>query len=340
MTLGTPFGRSLDSAGNRLAVALGISLVLHLSLFATWELRGHLVPARFLPRWLQALFTPRPKPELAARSAKSQATREVPLLFVEVDPAVATAEPPKDAPYYSSMSSRAANPDASVESNTPKIDGQQDKIVKTFDTLRPQPVPAPSPPVPEIKEPSSRPKFAEVQPKPKGSQALGDLAFAKPQAQVRAADEGAAEPKEAREAARLPPRTLTAAKMQKGIQAGEKVKMQGGVKRIGVASLDVKGTVFGVYDAALVAAVQERWDDLLEEKKFAGDRRGKVVLTFRLNSDGRVSDLKLLETNVGDLYALYCQLAITDPSPYEPWPTDMRRMVGATYRELRFTFYY
>ena len=339
MTSGTPYRRSWDWAADRLTVALGISLALHLSLFAALELRAHLVNARFLPRWLQALLAPSPKMELRANVPKPQLRREVPELFIEVDPATASAEPPKDAAYYSSMSSRAANPDSTTDSQTPKIDGQQEKIPKTFDTLRPRPVPPAAPPAPEVK-PTSAPEPASAEAKPKGGPAPGDLAFAKPRPQVGPDNSGEAERKEAREAVRPRPRTLAVAKMEKGIQAGEKMKMPGGVQRRGVASLDVKGSTFGVYDAALVAAVQERWDNLLEEAKFAGDRRGKVMLTFRLNYDGRVSDLRLLETEVGDLLALYCQKAIQDPSPYEPWPSDMRRMVGAAYRELRFTFYY
>jgi len=340
MVLGTPFSRSLDWVGNRLAVALGISLALHLSLFAALEFRGQLVNSRFLPRWLQALLSPSPKSDLLANQSKPQTKREVPVLFVEVDPATATADPPKDTPYYSSMSSRAANPDATIDSNTPRIDGTQDKIVKTFDTLRPQRVPVQAPPAPEVKAPSPQPDLVEAQPKPKGGQAPGDLAFAKPQPQVRGDNQSEGQPKEDREAARPRPRTLTAAKMEKGILAGERMKMAGGVKRKGEARLNVIGTAFGVYDYALVQAVQERWDNLLEEWKFAGDRRGKVVITFRLNFDGRVTDLKLLQTEVGDLLAVYCQKAIQDPSPYEPWPSDMRRMVGAPYRELKFTFYY
>ena len=321
-------------------MALGISLALHLGVFAAWESRARLAAVPFLPRWLHALLTPSPPSALAARQPEAQPQREPPLLFVEVDPAVATAEPPKDAVYYSSMSSQAANPEATLDANKPKIDGKQDKIVRTFDTLRPQPVPASAPPAPEIKAPPRQPNLAETQPQPEGGQVLGDLALAKPQLQAPKRADSDAKSAEPRSAAPPRPRTLAQARMQKGILAGEKVKMDGGVKRRGVASLDVKGTTFGVYDAAMVAAVQKRWDDLLEEARFAGDRRGKVELTFRLHYDGRVSDMKRMYSDVGDLWAVYCQKAIQDPSPYEPWPGDMRRMVGASYRELRFTFYY
>jgi hypothetical protein len=47
-----------------------------------------------------------------------------------------------------------------------------------------------------------------------------------------------------------------------------------------------------------------------------------------------------VENTVGELLGYVCQKAITDPSPFAPWPSDMRRMVGANFREIAFTFYY
>ena len=109
---------------------------------------------------------------------------------------------------------------------------------------------------------------------------------------------------------------------------------------IGPVMVDVKGTAFGAYDAAIVAAVQQRWYDLLDERKYASDGTGKVVLEFRLNHDGRISDMKTSETDMSALLTSLCQLAVLDPSPYARWPDDMRRLVGGNFREVRFTFYY
>jgi hypothetical protein len=96
----------------------------------------------------------------------------------------------------------------------------------------------------------------------------------------------------------------------------------------------------GSYDARFIAAVQKCWYALLEAQHFSMDRSGKVALDFRLNYDGRITDLRLAESTVGELYTALCQLAITKPSPYEKWPPEIRRLVGANYREVRFTFYY
>ncbi len=105
-------------------------------------------------------------------------------------------------------------------------------------------------------------------------------------------------------------------------------------------SLDAKSTPFGDYDSRFIAAVTQRWYDLLDSQKFAADRRGRVTLQFHLNYDGSISDIKVLNNEVGELLSYVCQEAITDPSPYAPWPSDMQRMVGANFREIVFTFYY
>lgn len=73
------------------------------------------------------------------------------LTFVDVDPAL-TTEPPKDAKFYSSVSTKAANPDTKVESNVPKIDGKQEQFAKVTEVARPLP-PAVPPPTPQPKAP-------------------------------------------------------------------------------------------------------------------------------------------------------------------------------------------
>ena len=56
--------------------------------------------------------------------------------------------------------------------------------------------------------------------------------------------------------------------------------------------------------------------------------------------DGRITDMKMSDNDVGDLLGLLCERAVLDPAPYAPWPSDMRRLIGHNYREVTFTFYY
>ena len=107
----------------------------------------------------------------------------------------------------------------------------------------------------------------------------------------------------------------------------------------GNVSFNVKATPFGAYDAKFIAAVQQRWYDLLESAHFT-QRSGKVVVEFRLMYDGRIVDMNVSGNDVGELLGLLCQRAILDPAPYDPWPGDMRRAIGQNYREVTFTFFY
>jgi outer membrane biosynthesis protein TonB len=235
---------------------------------------------------------------------------EAPLLFVEVTPEQSTPEPPKDPKFYSFANSQAANPDAQVDTGVPKIDGTQDKVPKTFDTLRPSAEPLPPTPPPEPEEPQTQPRDLTV----------GDSPPPKPPKQER-------------------PRTVAQAQIQQGIIAGPRMRQDGGVKRRGAVSLDTKATPFGLYDAEVIHAIQKRWYDLLEDST-AAPKSGKVVLDFRMHSDGHITDLKVVEQDVGEIRALFCRKAVSDPAPYKPWPSDMRRMIGKDYRDVKFTFFY
>jgi outer membrane biosynthesis protein TonB len=119
------------------------------------------------------------------------------------------------------------------------------------------------------------------------------------------------------------------------------MKQEGGVKRRQIhSSLDVTATAFGAYDMAIIAAVQNRWYDLLDNRNFAGDRSGKVTLRFRLHADGSVSEIAFVDSTVDLALGLLCQSAVKDPAPFAAWPGDMRRQIGAEYREVTFTFFY
>src|SRR5437660_4716944 len=108
---------------SRLAWAFVISLTLHLTAGG-----GYYAGKRFgwwqnvrWPAWLQSakLLTEVLKKK---EESKPPANQEIPLMFVDVNPAVAAVEPPKNAKYYSDKNSKAANPDTTLDTNVPKID--------------------------------------------------------------------------------------------------------------------------------------------------------------------------------------------------------------------------
>lgn len=302
-----------------LAWAFGLSLIVHLLSYGTYNLGKHF-------GWWQHFHTPtwlKSKAEVAAVQPQKKNELNLPdiapTVFIETTPRQTVAEPPKDAKFYSDKNTAAANPDADKETDTPKIDGSQTKIPKTEDTKRSNPNPMmlqPSLPQPELRPESKK-------------QTAGDLAFAKP-------NDGSEETVRSHPR----PRTLAEAMKQQSKIVGEKMKQDGGVRRrLDFSSVDAKATPFGAYDAAFIEAVQQRWYDLLDSRDFVQGRKGRVTLEFRLHYDGRVTDMTVVDTNVGDMLSLLCQKAVLDPAPFAAWPSDMRHSLGDS-RQLRFTFYY
>jgi hypothetical protein len=290
--------------------------------------------------------------------------REPPLMFVEVNPVAATAEPPKNPRFYSDRNSVAANPDPDQDTGTPKINGTQEHEIKTetvprsepfpLNPVRPQPVvaqpeppqrspepaPQPPPPLPVPQPPAPAP--AEAKPKP--AQPLGDLAMAKPGPDPRN-DNGRAEAAQPPQPAPPPkPRTIEEAMRRLADNnqlPGEAMRQPGGVgRRLEISSLDTKATLTGAYDWELVQAVKRHWYALLDERRYTSDERGKVAIKFRLHYDGKVTGVAISESTTSEVLAYLCVRAIEDPAPYRAWPKEMRLEISNGTRDVTFTFWY
>jgi len=310
--------------------ALIVSLLLHTLAYGGYRAakKYHWLENLRLPAWLQKVQQALVVVPSAKVNPPNQST-EPPLLFVEVNPAQAIAEPPKKSKYYSDKSSRAANPRADIETTIPKITGAQEQIVKTEDVPRTKSVPSPAAPPPTPPAPK---QVVQEQPKVEPLQPRGDLALAKPKTELQPSPTPPAKPDK--------PRTVAEALARKQVMPGEMMKLDGGVAKFDLASsLDVTATPFGAYDTAIIAAIQNRWYALIDAQRLTRGT-GKVTLQFRLHYDGRVTDMVQLENTVGELLSILCERAIRDPAPFAPWPSDMRRLVGANFREVKFTFFY
>ncbi len=321
---------------SRLAWAFIISLAVHLMLGGGYYSGKKAVSWIELhhPAWLEVLKK-LPLPQFVKKKEPPPANPlpEPPLMFVDVNPAVAIAEPPPDPKFESDKNSQAANPDADKDTGMPKIDGKQTDMVKAEDVPRQKeqphqlvPLPPPTPPVPET-PPAEKPKPA-VDP--------GDLTMGKPEP---------AKPKqEMAEAPKPRPRTIQEARMRQPEQLipGVQMKQEGGVRRRSIVpSFDVKSTLFGAYESTLVAAISQRWWDLLDERGYAADNRGKVIVRFDLHYDGSITGAKIYENSTGaEVLGYVCVKAIQDPAPYAPWPSDMRHEIAKGVLEVRFTFFY
>jgi hypothetical protein len=334
------FERRLETDKQRLAVALAISLALHGMIYAGWRVAPTVSAilkdaiARVLPKKFVEL---QPKPKLTPTPK-----HEVPMVFVEVDPALASKEPPKETKNYSTDNSLAANPKPK-DLDVPKIEGSQTHVLRTTDNPKPQPTPlqpAP-PPEPKVEPKPPEPKEPEVKPKPPPP--IGDLAMNKTplkalEPAIKTDDKA---PEKPIEKPRDKPRTLAEARARNPQLVGQKIQQEGGVtQRSHMEMVDARRSPFGNYDAVFISMVQNRWYHLLDNNKYMLDRRGKVSITFRLHYDGRITQLDTIENNVGEMLGLLCQKALLDPAPFPKWPKEMRQIVGTDYRDVRFTFYY
>jgi TonB family protein len=108
----------------------------------------------------------------------------------------------------------------------------------------------------------------------------------------------------------------------------------------GATNRVTKNSPFYKYDSTLVNAVTKKWYDLLDTKDFKLNKAGKVVIRFRLHPDGAVSDFQILENGTTASLGLAAELAVKNCSPFDPWPSDMVRMIGEDHREITFTFNY
>jgi len=112
---------------SRLAWAFALSLLLHLLIFGTYQAgkKMDLWQRLHWPTWLQS---PRMLTEILKQKeavALQPPPTQVPLMFVDVSPAQAVAEPPKNPKGYSDRNSVAANPEATKITDMPKIDGKR-----------------------------------------------------------------------------------------------------------------------------------------------------------------------------------------------------------------------
>jgi TonB family protein len=96
----------------------------------------------------------------------------------------------------------------------------------------------------------------------------------------------------------------------------------------------------GKYDGAMMKRIQDRWYDLLDEFKFNGERKGVVVVGFKLHPDGHVSDLVITKTTVDADLGKTALSAVEGAAPFEPWPQGMREKIKEGYREVTFRFNY
>ena len=99
-----------------------------------------------------------------------------------------------------------------------------------------------------------------------------------------------------------------------------------------------KDSLFREYDEKMSKRIEKRWLELTPLIQMRGV--GQVVVDFRLRYDGQVADVQVRPTRLLGFAVEICKQAILDCAPFDPWPAEMRRLIGETGREVTFTFNY
>ena len=338
----------------QIAIGFSLSVGIHLYALGMWALIDSGVlpsPRLFLewrtPKTLETAKLPdfqaktEPKPEDLAR-----------LVFVETDPSSGKIETPSKAKYYSSRSSRAANPDPDPlkSGDDPKLDGKEKRMIATENVIlqksntRSEEVKAeqeqqaaslPPPlktiaakPLPKEGITAEKPKTEELALRESKDIGLRPVKIDEARSEVKqveskqnAASVQPAKPSPRRLPARVAEQPDTSA------------------QRKGKVSLDVKGSLFGAYDERLQAEVARRWYAICEKYEY-GERTGTVEIYFKLHNDGRISELAILNNTAGEVLGQYCKKAIDDSAPFDPFPDELRALLAQPNRDINFVFYY
>jgi len=294
--------------GGRVMLALTISVFAHLLLFSAYTL------SREIPELRRLLWVAAQQKQVVPIQKQ-----EEPLEFVTVQ--TPATEAPKNAKYLSNKNTVAADDSQNHTSENPQLNGHQTDAPQTVTIIHPRFTKSQT-----DSEQQQQAKDTESSTAAKPAANSGDLTLGKPdQTQQEQPRPRTLKDAYAELAKRLPSMTM---------------KQDGGAARHAkVPAFDVKVTGFGDYDERFMEAVSQNWYNLLDSQKFALDRTGKVVLLFRLNYDGTISQMHFGENGVGDLLGYVCEKAVLDGAPYEAWTEDMRLKLG-NYADVQFTFDY
>jgi hypothetical protein len=122
------------------------------------------------------------------------------------------------------------------------------------------------------------------------------------------------------------------------IVMAESPKETNDAMRVRLPASAPRAPVFREYDAKMIGRIQKRWLELTPLIQMRG--AGQVVVDFQLTPDGHVTDVRVRPTRLLGFAVEICKQAITDCAPFDPWPAEMRRLIGETSREVTFTFNY
>ncbi len=119
---------------------------------------------------------------------------------------------------------------------------------------------------------------------------------------------------------------------------GPLMRSQGSASRRGAVAIDSTFSEFGEYEQQFYAAIQTGWYQEIEFFQPI-DTATRVQVRFTIHADGRVENVKAVQTTASEIATFICETAITKRSPFRPWTKEMVQVFGQQ-RTLNVVFHY
>jgi len=291
-----------------------------------------------------------------------------PLKFVEANPNAPDNTPDKTNNFAAQNQQVAQEkPTPDHKSDAPALKGDKDPNVTaivTGDLAKPSPA---SPPVPKSTEkPSEKPEKPEEAvarraqiPLPGIEKVQGDSVdgtgsnIAKPSPDAKPVPEAVDGAPDAKSDKGLPrslyysasidpahpqPRQSVPASIIKARHSPLKDN-EFGTDNIGAVAYNAKWSSYGEYLKKFIDSVQVQWERILYQSNIYPTPGSLVTVVFRMNSDGKISEIVKVEGAGGRAAQDACVSAITARDPYGAWSDEMIAALGKS-QEFTFTFSY
>lgn len=134
------------------------------------------------------------------------------------------------------------------------------------------------------------------------------------------------------------PRPRVRPRLAPELITGPLMRSKGSASRRGSIAIDATFSEFGEYEQQFYAAIQTGWYQEIEFFQPI-DTATRVRVQFTIYADGKVADVKAVQTTASEIATFICETAIAKRSPFRPWTKEMVLVFGQQ-RTLTVMFHY
>jgi hypothetical protein len=329
--------------GRKLGFAILVSLILHLAIGFSLAAFGN-VTAPVLP--------PDETPsELTFMDLSTPPVEKNPQ-FVDVDKSKESAEKPKDQTFESNANSLAASErPPSGDLPVPSQDGKDlpTRDLETHDfSLQTQGAQPQQPERPESKPAETPPPKAKPSEPPKTTPSPGPSASVEPEQlamltstpppPIKEPEETAPSPSPAIAPSLAPvaPRPKPETPSSSYQAQKQRTRSAGSITNRGPSSVNAVGTPLGLYQKKMYDAVGARWYQHTQERHDLISI-GTTRLSFTIDRNGRVNNLKVIENTANEAFAIVCIQSVQELK-LPPIPEDVASTLPSEGLQQELTF--